>query len=109
MLYSIQIGFLKTKMNQDVYIIIGNTDGRLSTKEWDNFQAKFKKIVVSIAEKVWGIWYSDPTTPFRNMCIGVLLAETNFDHLKRQLRRLATQYHQDSIVWSEAKTEFLQP
>ncbi len=96
-------------MNQDVYIVIGNSDGKLSAEDWASFQAEFKDIVTSMAEKVWGVWYSDPTATYKNMCIGVLLAETNVDHLKDQLRKLAARYRQDSIAWSDARTEFIEP
>lgn len=96
-------------MNQDIYIVIGNTDGKLSSREWTVFQDEFKNIVTSIAEQVWGVWYSDPTTSYINMCIGILLAETNSEALKRQLRSFAAKYNQDSIAWSESKTEFIRP
>jgi hypothetical protein len=96
-------------MNHDIYIVIGNTGGKLSPDEWQSFQTELKEMVEPAAEKVWGTWYSDPATPFRNMCIGILLAEEGAVSLRAELARLAAKYGQDSIAWSRAETEFIQP
>lgn len=94
-------------MNKDVYIVIGNTDNKLSKKEWSQYQVEFKYVVESLAEKVWGIWYSSPDSFYQNMCVGILLAEENALALRDRLEKLCVKYNQDSIALSTAKTEFV--
>lgn len=96
-------------MNKDIFLTIGNTDNKLSQKDWQQFQKDFKQTAESLAEKVWGVWYSDPKTPYQNMCIGILLSESNVKVLEDHLRELAIRYKQNSIAWSDAKTRFISP
>ncbi len=91
-----------------VYVSIGNSDDKLSQKDWSDFSHQVHYSIVHRATQVHGFWHSIPTAPFQNVCFcfeitGIL----DIDKLKHALSELGRAYKQDAIAWAVAETEFL--
>ena len=90
-----------------VYISIGNSDDKLTQREWSEFVVEVAAMAVSLGH-THGSWVSPSASPWQNACWCVeypsdAVAET----AKDELRALASRYRQDSIAWAVAQTEFL--
>lgn len=92
-----------------VYISVGNSDDKLSQREWCEFWSAWRSRVLAYASQVHGDWASAPTAPFQNACLCVEITAKAAGTLRAELARLAGQYRQDSIAWAEAITEFIAP
>ncbi|WFE41928.1 hypothetical protein [Micromonospora sp. WMMD998] len=91
-----------------VYISIGNSDDRLTQKEWAAFALRTHLAVDAYAREIHGSWYSGPATEYQNACWCAQIPERRIDGLKDRLRELARDFRQDSIAWAVAPdTEFL--
>lgn len=89
-----------------VYISVGNSDDRLSQREWHDFYCKVSRAIHAAARRVHGQWVSEPAAAWQNACWCVELAD---ETLKYKLAGLAAEYRQDSIAWAVAATEFIGP
>lgn len=93
-----------------VYISIGNSDDRLTRKEWATYLKVANSTITSEASERHGRWFSSPHSEFLNACWCVQVHEIRVPRLKARLAKLAGKYRQDSIAWAEAPlTEFLAP
>lgn len=100
-----------------VYISIGNSDDKLSQRQWAEFYSNVAMrlhfpwtdtLDQNPVKEVHGQWASEPASQWQNACWCVDLAENDPEPLKKMLRFLAAQFGQDSIAWAEApNTEFL--
>ncbi len=92
------------------YVSIGNSDDKLSQKEWARFCTLLDSKLIHSMIRVHGRWMSFTNSEFQNDCWcfetedGVLM-----DWLRDQFRRLAGYFGQDSIALAKAETEFLTP
>lgn len=92
------------------YVTIGNSDNKLTQVNWAMFQGSLLRTIQTYANEIRGTWYSLPVVPFRNMCIGFEVYESDrLDKIKSELRILAEQYDQDSIALATAETELVKP
>lgn len=90
------------------YVTIGNSDDKLSQKEWAAFLLRTHLLLDDHASRMHGSWYSGPGCEWQNACWCVEVPLERVDRLKDQLRLLAREFRQDSIAWAEAPTvEFL--
>lgn len=92
-----------------VYVSIGNSDDKLSQKEWNRFWVAFRFRVFNYAERVHGDWHSIPFSPYQNACLCIEIPRLAAETLRAELRKLAAEFGQDSIAWAEALTDFLEP
>lgn len=97
-----------------VYISIGNSDDKLTQREWFEFYRDVDNAVRFTSVKlgtpvVHGAWTSLPIVPWQNACWCVELTPGLSERLRRVLPFMAHEYRQDSIAWAEATTEFLTP
>lgn len=94
-----------------VYISIGNSDDKLSQREWANFLGSAWQLInTEKGAHVHGEWHSSPTSAYQNACWCVELSDgVTVGRLRAGLRHLAREYRQDSIAWAVASTEFLPP
>lgn len=93
-----------------VYVSVGNTDNKLSQREWYGLHTEVALFVTVYAKRVLGKWYSEPTSPYVNACFAFEIDEgANEEKLRHFLEATALKYHQDAIVWAEATTEFIHP
>jgi hypothetical protein len=89
-----------------IYVSIGNSDNKLTQREWSGFVCKVAKAVRRHAEIVHGEWASLPFAEWQNAawCFEVF----GGSGLRVQLSYLASEYRQDSIAWAEVpRTEFI--
>jgi hypothetical protein len=98
-----------------VYISIGNSDNKLTQKEWAAFVSNIDDDIANSRAGVHGFWSSVSHHPWQNACWCIefeeksqLFGEIVVNKLKDNLIQLARTYGQDSIAWAEVKeTEFL--
>lgn len=91
-----------------VYVSYGNSDDKLTQKEWSDLCIKVHMAVNSWGSEVHGVWTSHADASYQNACICFDIREGVWaQELKSRLMQLATDYRQDSIVWAEATTTFL--
>ena len=90
-----------------VTILIGNSDDKLSQKEWAEFVRTVSMYLTGVADwQFSGISHGD--AEWQNACWVVLFhTEDDFNRVKKLISKLRNEFHQDSIAWIEGYTEFL--
>lgn len=105
-----------------VYISIGNSDDKLTQKQWSIFCIAVDLILRSTTH-IHGEWYSRSSSQYQNACWCVefdphaqVIAHEDADtletqdYLVRRLRQLARRFEQNSIAWAEVPVpKFLIP
>jgi hypothetical protein len=93
-----------------VYISIGNSDGRLSEAEWQEFRDLTHELLtdVGITAAVHGAWQSF-VPKYVNACWCVEVPDEHEAAIVDTLRHLAAKFRQDSIAYAVAETTFLEP
>ena len=92
-----------------VYVSIGNSDDKLSQKEWAAYCVDVEAIVVTAAKAMHGKWTSPSRDPWQNACWCFEAWDHLIERSKQNLSVLAHCYRQDSIKWDvAAEPEFLQ-
>lgn len=90
-----------------VYVSIGNSDDKLTQREWSYFVNAVHHAVSDFVApgKLHGAWFSVPASPWQNAvwCFEV----DRPDELKGQLSEIAGRFGQESIAWAVATTEFI--
>ena len=86
-----------------VYISIGNSDDRLTQRQWSNFCDDTETVLSGFMKGMHGAWTSTTRDPWQNACWCVEVWPHLVDGAKASLARLAARYGQDSIAWTEAK------
>lgn len=93
-----------------IYVSIGNSDDKLTQREWSDFFEEVVTLACGYASEIHGTWASASDGPYQNACVAFDVTHpANVEVMKRELSRLAAKYRQDSIAWAEAETEFLKP
>ncbi len=94
----------------NVLISIGNSDDKLSQREWSRFIAAVRNVLHSYDDMltIHGEWFSAPDTPWQNAnwCIEIL-DETDLHELRENLVIVRKHYRQDSIAWTQGPVEFI--
>jgi hypothetical protein len=92
-----------------VYVSIGNSDDKLTQKEWADYLFEVDHSVMGHAAEVHGQWFSSPRSPFQNAGWCFEIGPEAAGSLRRSLARHAGRFRQDSIAWAEAQTTFIGP
>lgn len=99
-----------------VYISIGNSDDKLSQRQWSGFvgtvQLALEQTVDLGRVSVHGSWRSPSDAPWQNACWCVEFPpdQTAVQPLRELLAELAATWQQDSIAWAEVHTtDFIGP
>lgn len=91
-----------------VLVSIGNSDDRLTQREWAAYHEDVDRLVRRNADIVHGAWVSLPTAPWQNAAWAFDLANgLAATSLRVSLRLVAEEYRQESIAWMQGYTEFL--
>ena len=90
-----------------VYVSIGNSDDKLSQREWSDFTKETYAEVLHCSAQLHGTWASISTDPYQNACYCFEIRENRIPALKRALGKIAARHNQDSIAWAVADTEFV--
>lgn len=91
-------------MSGVIYIGIGNSDDKLSQREWALLQIEVKQALHERNANLIGEWHSYPDSIFQNACFALDVDQALVPELKGDLTALATMYKQDAIAWAEAPT-----
>lgn len=86
---------------------IGNSDDKLSQREWSIFCKLIDKQVQSQAFAVHFSGYSMPDAPWQNACWVFEMEEDIIEHFQRDIRITRQIYRQDSVAWIEGQALFV--
>lgn len=101
-----------------ITIQIGNSDDKLTQKEWSFFVTDLRQFVNGWAEQVHFFGFSTPDAQWQNACVVLNLRDwkrDGWDSLDQQitagmysgLRDLLKRYKQDSIAFTSGDTTFV--
>jgi hypothetical protein len=91
-----------------VYVSIGNSDDKLTQREWSAFWEHAGAVIRRWSAAIHGEWLSLPGAPYQNACWCIEVDEETADLILRpELVHLVRHFRQDSIAWAEATTTFL--
>lgn len=82
-----------------VYVSIGNSDDKLSQKEWSEFYAEVTMAVATHNSIVHGQWVSVAFSQWQNACWCFDILNEKIPLIKEKLATLAFKYQQESIAW----------
>jgi hypothetical protein len=92
-----------------IYLSIGNSDDKLTQREWSMYRQDIDNLVRRWAGTIHGAWVSPSAEPWQNAC-WCFEWDPQKTGLKLTLAKYAAEYGQDSIAWAEAPvTEFITP
>ena len=89
-----------------VVILIGNSDDKLSQKDWAGFYLH----VYEFVSKYGTVHFSGTSIPvaiWQNACFVVEVSILSLSVIKQGLEELSTEYNQDSIAILVGDTEFI--
>ena len=89
-------------VSRTVYVAVGNSDDRLSQELWAKFVHLVVRTIESYAQRMHGVWFSAPDSPFQNACVCLQLdSATAREELRGELTRLRMTYGQEAVAWTE--------
>lgn len=90
-----------------ITIQIGNSDDKLTQKEWAGFNLLVNSRIKGYAQAIHFHGVSTGDADWQNAAWIIELDDFSLSHLKRELKRLRQEYKQDSVAWTIGKTEFI--
>lgn len=91
------------------YVSIGNSDDKLKQERWREFIEDLISIVSRVQVEIHGVWFSEPVSPYQNMCIAFMTTEELIPELLLELSRLTEKYDQESILLAQAIARHIVP
>jgi hypothetical protein len=89
-------------------VTIGNSDNKLTQREWSLFCTEVRTVVESYAKTVHFQGWSAPGSHYQNMCITFEADErfnrTGLNVIKRSLVHIAKTYNQNAIAFAQMDT-----
>jgi hypothetical protein len=93
-----------------VFVMIGNSDDKLTQREWHDLCGDAEVLVLQYGIRIHGNWRSKSDDPWQNACWCYEAWPHLMDEAKVSWAKLAAKYRQDSVAFSEAReTLFLGP
>lgn len=83
-----------------VYVSIGNSDDKLSQKDWSRFISDVRRAMVNWGASWFGEWFSMPDSPYQNACFGASFDHDNIGGLRASLAQIRELYRQDSVAFA---------
>jgi hypothetical protein len=90
-----------------VYVSIGNSDDKLSQREWSDFVTEVGYVMHKHCGVMHGFWLSPSDWRWQNACWCVEVTPVMATQVRAQLADLCGRFRQDSIAWAEATTDFI--
>lgn len=90
-----------------VTLQIGNSDDKLTQKEWSEFVIKVGALVRCYTTEVHFFACSEGARPWQNACWIFGLHNRDIFVLTERLRSIRAEFKQDSVAWTEGETEFV--
>lgn len=96
-------------MIKSCVVSIGNSDDKLTQKEWISFCESVDYFIRLYANQVHFYGHGLPNRIWQNACWIFELKEAEWEEpkLKFELEQLTEKYKQDSIFWQSGKAEFI--
>jgi hypothetical protein len=89
-----------------VFIMIGNSDDKLTQADWASYYSN-TAIAIQRAGKLHGQWVSEPASAWQNACWCIEVGKDSAELLQLRLAEIAGDYRQDSIAWAVAETQLI--
>ena len=89
-----------------ITIQIGNSDDKLTQKEWATFCSRVNDAVVEFAQDTHFSGYSQGSQPWQNACWVCSVLDETSEGFKARLVEIRASHNQDSIAWTEGHTIF---
>jgi hypothetical protein len=90
-----------------VHVSIGNSDDKLSQREWSEF-TRYVAITMRLrCEEIHGEWYSLPNSRWQNACVVGEVHDDRLEALRSELSTLRATYGQDAVAWLAGSTAFI--
>ena len=97
-----------TENPKTIHVAIGNSDNKLTQREWAGYWYDANACVEAAAIEIYGVWASSPTSQYQNAAWSFKPLNDDYrQRLRDRLADLAEQYEQDSIAWNESVTELI--
>ncbi len=90
-----------------VTILIGNSDDKLTQKQWSDFWSRVDAMIGSVAEDVHFKGASYGAAQWQNACWVIVINEEEFRWLTRELKAVRTAFQQDSVAIVVGETKFV--
>ena len=95
-------------MSTDCVVIqFGNSDDKLTQRQWSRFVAEITFCVTIHKSKIHFAGSSGATKPWQNCCIVVDVPKEQQKNLFDELRKIAAKFKQESIAVMVGEVEFL--
>ncbi len=88
-------------------ILIGNSDDKLTQKEWSDFWARVDAMIGSVADDVHFKGVSYGAAQWQNACWVIVIDEPNLSWLTKELKAVRRTFQQDSAVIVVGETKFV--
>jgi len=88
-----------------ITVQIGNSDNKLSQKQWHNFVKEVRTFIESRADEVHFFGGSSNWELWQNVTIIFNIKES--ENLKSLISQISKNYLQDAVAWTEGVTEFI--
>lgn len=92
-----------------IFVTIGNSDNKLTQQEWSDFCGGVDECVRAFAQEMFGEFYAVPNAPWQNACWSFSVDASVTLAMQTNLRALASDFEQDSILWTVGELTFLKP
>ena len=90
-----------------VTIQIGNSDDKLSQRQWAEFVGSVNTAISQCCEHVHFSGSPAGTAPWQNAAWVVEVPDHSIPGLKRAVTAIRQSYSQDSAAWTEGETKFI--
>ena len=90
-----------------VTIQIGNSDDKLTQREWSDFAKEIGKIVACWSNCVHFHGASSPLAEWQNACWVVVIDSDRLHAMEEAFTSIRTKYRQDSIAITTGETRFV--
>jgi hypothetical protein len=92
----------------NIYVSIGNSDDKLSQRDWAEYVDEIRSVLRDSASKVLGEWYSANDSQWQNACFCISIPETAVTATRTRLADIRKRHDQDSVAWSDVSdTQFI--
>lgn len=91
-----------------ITVQIGNSDNKLSQRDWSIFVDKVYSLISEMADQVHFVGSPPTTSVYQNYAVIFNIEDVNdIAFIKNSLSRICKEFHQESIAWTEGDTIFI--
>lgn len=94
-------------MKKTVTIQIGNSDDKLSQRQWSNFVSDVDRAIFESPCDIHFSGFSQPNVEWQNACWVIEILPKDIDALRVDLTHWREKYDQDSLAFTVGETAFV--